>query len=553
MATFYPSANKYLGSPEEAERLRLNQEVGRLASNPAYRDIPANLIPDFYAGKISFEDLQAGITGSPVFNPAAGPQINTGQGNQPLTNIQQNPQIGSGFTAQAGGQPIQVQGQGQPQAPVQQPQQQPNQQPQAPQTEQKPQQAIQPILPIGSYAGVSIVDYLNSVGQASDFASRQKLAQQQGIQNYTGSSEQNTQLLSLLRGQQPSAPIIKSPEPILSVDNPQAVDDILKKTGLGGTTTAIDTDNLSITDVIKNVADVFGLDELKKEMKGLDDQMTKDIAFVNENPWISEGLRSKKVAAIQGKYENRKDALVDRLKLNKDAVGQAIDIYYKEKELKQQLLLKGMEKKNDMLTPATIQSTINQIAGNFDNEQIVKNFSTSAAGFQTMANIKNTTTNPADDIAMIYQFAKIMDPNSVVREGEYAVVQRYAQSWAESFGFKANRIFSNTKFLTAQAIQNMKAAANAKFQADKGAYENLAQEYTRRIEEAKQGKIGGSISNYAAGYNVAQSANNISTQNDGTNQNIQPDNVPIGGTYSNGGILYLRTGADEFEPIGSVK
>ena len=49
------------------------------------------------------------------------------------------------------------------------------------------------------YMGPSIVDYLKSGGQASDFDSRTALAAQQGIQNYTGTAVQNTQLLNTLR------------------------------------------------------------------------------------------------------------------------------------------------------------------------------------------------------------------------------------------------------------------------------------------------------------------------------------------------------------------
>ncbi len=50
------------------------------------------------------------------------------------------------------------------------------------------------------YTGVSIVDYLKSIGQKTDFTSRTKLAQQKGITNYAGTAEQNTQLLKSLRG-----------------------------------------------------------------------------------------------------------------------------------------------------------------------------------------------------------------------------------------------------------------------------------------------------------------------------------------------------------------
>jgi len=50
------------------------------------------------------------------------------------------------------------------------------------------------------YTGVSIVDFLNQSGKPSDFESRKKLAQSLGIQNYTGTASQNTEMLNKLRG-----------------------------------------------------------------------------------------------------------------------------------------------------------------------------------------------------------------------------------------------------------------------------------------------------------------------------------------------------------------
>jgi hypothetical protein len=68
--------------------------------------------------------------------------------------------------------------------------------------EPKPQKVEQPKQSSynSSYQGGSIVDFLKSSGQASDYASRQKLAAEQGITNYVGSAEQNTALLKKLRG-----------------------------------------------------------------------------------------------------------------------------------------------------------------------------------------------------------------------------------------------------------------------------------------------------------------------------------------------------------------
>lgn len=53
------------------------------------------------------------------------------------------------------------------------------------------------ILP--SNTEVSIVDYLKSIGQPSDFDYRAGLAEQNGILNYTGSAGQNIRLLSLMK------------------------------------------------------------------------------------------------------------------------------------------------------------------------------------------------------------------------------------------------------------------------------------------------------------------------------------------------------------------
>jgi len=82
-----------------------------------------------------------------------------------------------------------------------------------------------------AYTGYSIVDYLSSIGQASDFASRAKLAAAHGIINYTGTAAQNTQLLGILRNPQPttatgtmlqgSAPVLQ-PAPTITSIQPTA-------------------------------------------------------------------------------------------------------------------------------------------------------------------------------------------------------------------------------------------------------------------------------------------------------------------------------------------
>jgi hypothetical protein len=77
----------------------------------------------------------------------------------------------------------------------------------------------------------SIVDYLAGKNQAFDKASRGELAAQYGIQNYTGTAEQNTQLLKKLQsGEKPSTttPTPQETQPSAGTQQPQ------QQQGMGG-------------------------------------------------------------------------------------------------------------------------------------------------------------------------------------------------------------------------------------------------------------------------------------------------------------------------------
>jgi hypothetical protein len=148
-----------------------------------------------------------------------------------------------------------------------------------------------------------------------------------------------------------------------------------------------------------------------------------------------------------------------------------------------------------------------QIAGQFDNEPLVKEFNVIQSGkafVDSLGTGKNA--NPGDDQALLYAFAKVMDPNSVVREGEYATVQKYAQSWADTFGFKAERIFSNQPFLTDEARRNLKSTIAKKATVAAAGYENVANEYGRRIERMAGVNDGrGLLTGYEKGYSTLPS------------------------------------------------
>jgi hypothetical protein len=150
---------------------------------------------------------------------------------------------------------------------------------------------------------------------------------------------------------------------------------------------------------------------------------------------------------------------------------------------------------------ARTQGRVDRMSRGFDQLPLVKTTQKMSEAVAFANSLDPHTKNPGDDQALIYAFAKAMDPDSVVREGEYATVQKYAQSWAESQGFNAARIFSNTTFLTPDARKNMKATIQQKFKAGKAQYDAARESYTGRINRATGREDGGDdLTDYGAAF-----------------------------------------------------
>jgi hypothetical protein len=153
-------------------------------------------------------------------------------------------------------------------------------------------------------------------------------------------------------------------------------------------------------------------------------------------------------------------------------------------DVEAQKALEMIQRREGQLYPPVVQKRVDALSKGFDAQPIVKTVQKQAEAASFAGSLDINTKNPADDQALIYAFAKAMDPDSVVREGEYATVQHYAQSWAERFGFDVKRIFSNTAFLTPQARENMKTTIRSKYAAGLSQYNNVRSEYARRISRA---------------------------------------------------------------------
>jgi hypothetical protein len=128
-------------------------------------------------------------------------------------------------------------------------------------------------------------------------------------------------------------------------------------------------------------------------------------------------------------------------------------------------------------TAAAVRSKV----GKFSTEPIVQNFATIQEGYNFVQSLSDDTTNPADDQALIYALAKTLDPGSVVREGEYATAQKYAQSWIKAFGTGVEQAIAGTGFLSKEARENIKNTIESRYNASKTSYENLYTNYTNSV------------------------------------------------------------------------
>lgn len=336
------------------------------SSKPVVKDFYENLGADLFkqegAQNIQMEgildrsttegqQIASGFTGQNVVDPQA--ELNKAYAQTPVVGGQQQPlgqpfgQFTTAGTPQPTQQPTQqpapqtpkpfgdfTYGPDQPAQPNQDLSQQLNQMMTTLQGMQ--QQATGQAGQTSGYTGPSIVDYLASIGQPSDFATRQKLAQQMGIQNYTGTTEQNTQLLNSMRGgQQPVSPT-QPPAQRITTSADTKVQNSLQAITTGDPTK-------SLTDIVKELSISMGLPDITNQIQELDNKMTQEIADIQLNPWISNAEVSKRTALTQQKYESRKKSLVEKLKLQNDVVRQAVDYYERERAYQQTAMLTNIK------------------------------------------------------------------------------------------------------------------------------------------------------------------------------------------------------------------
>lgn len=205
-----------------------------------------------------------------------------------------------------------------------------------------------------SHLGGSIVDYLGSIQQPSDFSTRTRLATENGIPNYTGTAAQNTQLLGILRSknqptqqqtggsshqtsqsqsgssrqqstqqQQVNTPTTTS----ASGESPQV--QLLRAYGYDISPSAAASFKMapakSFQEVYAGVAQSLGIssvkshmDDVTKKMNTMDQELADKTADINENPWLTEGVRVSQIQKLKDRYDLKRGPFESDLKIYED-------------------------------------------------------------------------------------------------------------------------------------------------------------------------------------------------------------------------------------------
>lgn len=135
----------------------------------------------------------------------------------------------------------------------------------------------------------------------------------------------------------------------------------------------------------------------------------------------------------------------------------------------------------DILDFRTANAVISQ-ADKFTSSDVVKQFNNIQDARNNIAGIDVNTQNPADHQAIIYYFAKALDPESVVREGEYETIKKYAQNFFSRYKGEAENAINGSGFLSQNAITNIKDTIQQRYDSKVVQYRNKQKETARVID-----------------------------------------------------------------------
>lgn len=136
---------------------------------------------------------------------------------------------------------------------------------------------------------------------------------------------------------------------------------------------------------------------------------------------------------------------------------------------------------------ARTNSRIDRITGSFNTSPIVKEFNEVQAQHQTIAQLVNSNWSGPADMSIVFGFMKALDPNSVVRETEYANASKSGNifsGWAARFN---GALSPNGGFLSPQVKADFLRTIESRMSVKRAQYDNLRKQTVQKIDRIKDG------------------------------------------------------------------
>jgi hypothetical protein len=238
----------------------------------------------------------------------------------------------------------------------------------------------------------SVIDYMNATGMASDYGSRATLANSLGIPNYQGTADQNTEMLRQLRNQQAgNSSLQQGLNAPVSQGSMIQHENYMQRAGVNYTPEDYQADPPRVlSDYIEQVMDSLGIGEVSvitqreaDELEELENQKDREMRDVNDNPWLTEGVRLRERAKIEEAYQDRignKEAKLARLQRDKElmvqqsqwALGTAISLWDSDRRFDQAQAEALYSRQQDALEWKYKEMVYNQGASQFDRDLAFK-------------------------------------------------------------------------------------------------------------------------------------------------------------------------------------
>lgn len=197
---------------------------------------------------------------------------------------------------------------------------------------------------------------------------------------------------------------------------------------------------------------------------------------------IEAEKEKQRLLAEKGADRNLKERELakDERKLAEEGKRKDRELDLKEKEIAANKDIKRMER--ELAGVKDKKELEIKLSQNFQGNQLVKDHSHATVGIQKIRQAGDVNDNAYDDMALIFNYMKVLDPGSTVREGEFQTAQNNA-GLLQRLGVQWEKVKNGGRLDAAQrqklveAAERQYVASEDSFNTYRGEFQRVASEY----------------------------------------------------------------------------